>query len=85
MNVHMNARPTSFGRERIVRQIASGQTAKAAADVGLTGGAPAPIMGLWLELRRGIGTGARRGSETVHFGWHLLDRPLRISRQSIRR
>ena len=30
MNVHKNARLTPFGRERIVRQIASGQTPEAA-------------------------------------------------------
>ena len=32
MNVHKNARLTSFGRERIVRQIASGQTPRAVAE-----------------------------------------------------
>jgi transposase InsO family protein len=35
MNVHKNARLTSFGRERIVRQVESGQTPKA---VGATAG-----------------------------------------------
>jgi transposase len=31
MNIHKNARLTSYGRELIVRQVASGQTAEAAA------------------------------------------------------
>jgi leucine-zipper of insertion element IS481 len=35
MNVHKNARLTPHGRERIVRQVASGQTPEAVAEAAV--------------------------------------------------
>jgi transposase InsO family protein len=49
MNTHKNARLTVFGRERIVRQVASGQTPKA---VGEAAGVCPRTVRKWLERYR---------------------------------
>src|SRR3974390_1276956 len=49
MDIHKNARLTRFGRERIVRQIASGQTPKAVAQAA---GVCPRTAGKWVERYR---------------------------------
>src|SRR6201987_1904023 len=49
MDIHKNARLTRFGRERIVRQIASGQTPKAVAQAA--GVCPRTVR-TWVERYR---------------------------------
>ena len=53
MNVHKNARLTPRGRERIVRQIESGQTPKA---VGLAAGVCPRTVRKWIACHRTEGT-----------------------------
>jgi len=57
MNVHKNARLTPCGRERIVRQIESGQTPKA---VGLAAGVCPRTVRKWVDRYR------REGSDSRH-------------------
>src|SRR3954463_14013414 len=64
MNVHKNARLTSFGRERIVRQVASGQTAKAVAEAA--GVCPRTVR-KWVDRYRREGlAGLRDRSSRPH-------------------
>jgi len=53
MNIHKNARLTASGRERIVRQVASGQTPKAVAEAA--GVCPRTVR-KWVERYRREGT-----------------------------
>ena len=53
MNIHKNARLTPSGRERIVRQVASGQTPKAIAEAA--GVCPRTVR-KWVERYRREGT-----------------------------
>ena len=52
MNVHKNARLTPLGRERIVRQVASGQTPKVVAEAA--GVCPRTVH-KWVDRYRGAG------------------------------
>jgi len=64
MNVHQNARLTPHGRERIVRQVASGQTAKAVAEAA---GVCARTVRKWVERYRREGpAGLRDRSSRPH-------------------
>ena len=64
MNVHKNARLTPIGRERIVRQVVSGQTPKAVAEVA--GVCPRTVR-KWVDRYRREGTaGLRDRSSRPH-------------------
>lgn len=64
MNMHQNARLTPHGRERIVRQVASGQTAKAVAEAA---GVCARTVRKWVERYRREGpAGLRDRSSRPH-------------------
>src|SRR5271156_852142 len=64
MNVHKNARLTPRGRERIVRQMESGQTPKA---VGLAAGVCPRTVGKWVDRYRREGlVGLRDRSSRPH-------------------
>ena len=69
MNVHKNARLTSFGRERIVRQVASGQ--RPAAVAGAAGVCPRTVR-KWMDRyrREGLAGLSDRSSRP-----HRLHRP----------
>ncbi len=58
MNVHKNARLTPHGRERIVQQVASGQTAKA---VGEAAGVCPRTVRKWVDRYPDRCYGTRRG------------------------
>ena len=69
MNVHKNARLTLHGRERIVRQVASGQTPKA---VGEAAGVCPRTVRKWVERYRREGLGGLRDRSSRP---HRLHRP----------
>ena len=53
MNVHKNARLTPRGRERIVRQVASGQTPEAVADGGQADNRVGALCPRWATVNGG--------------------------------
>jgi transposase-like protein len=69
MNVHKNARLTPHGRERIVRQIVSGQTPKA---VGEAAGVCARTVRKWVSRYRSEGLAGLRDRSSRP---HRLHRP----------
>jgi transposase InsO family protein len=69
MNVHKNARLTLHGRERIVRQVASGQTPKA---VGEAAGVCPRTVRKWVSRYRSEGLGGLRDRSSRP---HRLHRP----------
>jgi transposase InsO family protein len=73
MNVHKNARLTPFGRERIVRQVASGQTLKAVSEAA--GVCPRTVHKWVLRYRREGLAGLKDRSSRPH----RLHRPTPIA------
>jgi hypothetical protein len=51
MDIHKNARLTPKGRERIVRQVLSGQTPKASARGLSANGLPGTASKVWRDLK----------------------------------
>ena len=74
MNVHENARLTPRGRERIARQVASGQTPKAVSDAA---GVCARTVRKWVDRYRCRGhAGLRDRSSRPHRPHRRRRRPL---------